>query len=296
MFATFIISGIENYIEDNRGESCLVAGFTNNGKPIHAIIGYRGENPVIITCLNPNSYWGGFLSKGTGNSMEVSKAILCQSGYHETAPYQWGHAKRQALFYLEESTFKISDSYMIDHIGQVFYSTNADISINNILVQRAKTGGQVISSQINIDHSTFTDFPDDSYVFRDEDNDAIYIDQCDATIKNSTFMFTKDDGIDSGGSGGGTISVDNCWFESNFHEGLALSSMSPVTKTHNITNCTITNCQQGIELGYSSPNHVVNIDNCLIYANSIGLRYGDCYQNAVEGTMNISNTRSINNL
>jgi hypothetical protein len=254
------------------------------------------ENPVVITCYKPDGFWGGFLSKGIGNSMEISNAIICQSGYHTSSDYQWGHAKRQALFYLDGTAFKISNSYLVDQIGQVFYSTNATLQIDNILVQRAKTGGQLNTSTVTIDHSIFTDFPDDSYTFRDEDNDAIYLDYCDATIKNSTFMFTKDDGIDSGGGEGGTVNVDNCWFEATFHEGLALSSNNPTVKNHNISNCTVTNCEQGIELGYSSPNHVVNVDNCNIYKNSIGLRYGDNYEwSVVEGSIHISNTRSVNN-
>ena len=266
---------------------------TNNGR-----IKITGTlaNPVVITCYKPDGYWGGFLSKGTGNSIEVSYAILCQSGYHTSAEYQWGHAKRQALFYLNTTDFKISNSYMLDHIGQVFYSIDATMQIDNILVQRAKTGGQLNTSEISIDHSVFTDFPDDSYIFRDEDNDCLYLDYSNATITNSTFMFAKDDGLDSGGSDGGTVNVDNCWFEANFHEGLALSSSAPAVKTHNISNCTITNCEQGIELGYSSPNHFVNVDNCYVYKNSIGLRYGDNYTMNIQGYIHISNTRSINNV
>jgi hypothetical protein len=163
-------------------------------------------------------------------------------------------------------------------------------------VQRAKTGGQINTSDISINNSMFTDFPDDSYTFRDEDNDGLYINFSNATIKNSTFMFAKDDGLDSGGSDGGTVDVDNCWFEANFHEGLALSSEAPASKTHNIINCTVTNCGQGIELGYSSPNHIVNVDNCYIFGNGIGLRYGDNYETSADGTMVISNSRSIYNV
>jgi hypothetical protein len=255
------------------------------------------ENPVVITCYKPDGYWGGFISKGSGNTLNVSHAILCQSGYHTSAEYQWGHAMRQALFYLEGTDFKISDSYMPDHIGQVFYSTDATIQMDDILVQRAKTSGQLNTSQVRIDRSIFTDFPDDSYEFRDEDNDALYISHCDATVTNSVFMFAKDDGIDSGGDEGGIVNIDNCRFEATFHEGIALSSKNPASRTHNISNCVVTNCGQGIELGFSSPYHTVNIDNCLIYKNGIGLRFGDNYSwSIVDGKMNIKNTRSVNNL
>jgi hypothetical protein len=255
------------------------------------------ENPVVITCFKPDGFWGGFLSKGSDNGIEISYSIICQSGYHTTPAYQWGHAQRQALFYLEGSVFKITKSFLTDHIGQVFYSTDAVIQIDSILVQRAKTGGQLNTSQVFINHSIFTDFPDDSYIFKDNDNDALYISHCDATVRNSTFMFAKDDGIDSGENEGGTVNIDHCRFEANFHEGIALSSKKPAVRNHNITNCVVTNCGQGIELGFSSPYHNVNIDHCLLYKNGIGLRYGDNYDwSLVEGKMNISNSISVNNL
>ena len=50
-----IINGIilEKYGDTGRGQSCLVAGFTLNGKPIHAVCGVRGDYMVIITVYIP---------------------------------------------------------------------------------------------------------------------------------------------------------------------------------------------------------------------------------------------------
>ena len=45
---------IENYPDTGRGESCLIAGFTDTGKPIHAVCGIRGDWPVIITVYIPS--------------------------------------------------------------------------------------------------------------------------------------------------------------------------------------------------------------------------------------------------
>ena len=44
---------IEQYQDTGRGESCLVAGFSENGKPIHTVCGIRGEWLVIITVYIP---------------------------------------------------------------------------------------------------------------------------------------------------------------------------------------------------------------------------------------------------
>jgi hypothetical protein len=44
---------LEQYIDDGRGASCLVAGFTDNGIPIHVVCGRMGESLVIITVYIP---------------------------------------------------------------------------------------------------------------------------------------------------------------------------------------------------------------------------------------------------
>lgn len=50
-----ILNGIiiEQYQDTGRGESCLVAGFTLAGKPIHVVCGKRGNWIVIITVYIP---------------------------------------------------------------------------------------------------------------------------------------------------------------------------------------------------------------------------------------------------
>lgn len=44
---------LEQYKDTGRGESCLVVGFTNFGKPIHAVCGKMEENLAIITVYIP---------------------------------------------------------------------------------------------------------------------------------------------------------------------------------------------------------------------------------------------------
>lgn len=50
-----ILSGImiEQYEDTGRGESCLLAGFTRTGVPVHAVCGRRGEWLVIVTVYIP---------------------------------------------------------------------------------------------------------------------------------------------------------------------------------------------------------------------------------------------------
>ncbi len=50
-----ILNGIilEQYPDSNRGESCLVAGFTKSAKPVHIVCGEREDKLVIITVYIP---------------------------------------------------------------------------------------------------------------------------------------------------------------------------------------------------------------------------------------------------
>lgn len=259
-------------------------------------ISIRGEaiNPVYFTCKSDGEFWGGFINKGA-NLVDINYCFFTSSGYHTSEEYQWGHAKQQALFYCENTTFTIENSYMIDNSGQIFYTTDTELMIKNCLVQRSKTGGQQNSSELTIDSSFFMDLPYREHQFLDDDNDGLYLAECDAVISNSAFLFIKDDGIDSGASSGGDVTINNCHFEGIFHEGLALSSSYAVYKSHYVTNSTFTNCGQGIELGYSSSNHMVNVDNCSFYDNAVGIRYGDNYSREYNGIVHVSNSTSYNN-
>ena len=258
-------------------------------------IGGTAGAPVTVTCSDDAAWWGGFISTAAGNEMEAHFTIFCRSGYHNGGSYDWGHAHRQALFYMEDGTLLLDHCYMTDHVGQIFYPLSSDLSLTDCLVQRAWTGGQMNQSELVMERCVFTDFPDYSYIYRDDDNDGLYLNETNATINHSIFMYAKDDGLDSGASGGGEVIVTNSRFEANFHEGAALSSGHTVTKLHRFSNCLFTNCGQGLELGYSSPNHFVEVDSCSFIANGIGIRYGDCYDFPHHGYIHVANSESLEN-
>jgi hypothetical protein len=253
------------------------------------------ESPVTITCADDEAFWGGVIGTGVGNLVEASHVIICRSGHHTGGANDYGHAHRQALFYCENGSLSLDHCYMIDHAGQIFYPVSASLEMEYCLVQRAKTGGQINDSRLVIDHSVFTDFPDDLTDYRDDDNDGLYLMESDATISHSVFMCAKDDGLDSGGSGGGKVHVSHTRFESVFHEGAALSSGGSVSKEHHFSNCIFTDCGQGLELGYSSPNHQVHVDSCMFIGNGIGIRYGDNYSTSHQGYLSVSNSESVEN-
>jgi hypothetical protein len=50
-----LLSGriLEQYPDTGRGESCLVVGFSDGGKPIHIVCGRMGEGMVVVTVYVP---------------------------------------------------------------------------------------------------------------------------------------------------------------------------------------------------------------------------------------------------
>lgn len=248
------------------------------------------QDPITLSSADLATYWGGIISTGAGNRIEASFTLFCRSGHHSGENYDYGHAKRQALFYSENGSLIFSHCYMIDHAGQVFYPRGGSLDLDYCLIQRAITGGQTNYCQVRIDHSVFTDFPDDRRIFQDRDNDALYLSASDAIITNSIFMYAVDDGLDSGGSQGGEVHVSNTRFESIFHEGAALSSGGSDVKHHYFSSCVFMDCGQGLELGFSSPNHSVEVDSCIFENNGIGIRYGDNYASSHEGLLTVSNS------
>ncbi|MBN1951478.1 MAG: hypothetical protein JW801_09755 [Bacteroidales bacterium] len=177
------------------------------------------------------------------------------------------------------------------------YPVNSRLQLESVLVQRAMTGGQLNYSTTTIKNSIFTDFPDDGSVYQDTDNDALYIDQSTVSNDSLKFMFTKNDGLDSGGGKGGTVSVTNSLFEACFHEGAALSGSNDVEKIYTFAHCKFKNCGQGLELGYSSPNHTEWVTDCRFENNGIGIRYGDNYDySSVEGQLFVDTTYRLYNV
>ena len=254
------------------------------------------ESPVTLTCSNSEAYWGGVIGKEAVNQVKASFAIFARSGFHTGSEYDWGHAHRQALFYSENGSLALDHSYLIDHIGQVMYTESASVELDYCLVQRVKTGGQLNFSRVNINHSVFTDFPDDTKKFRDQDNDGLYLIGCIAHIDNSVFMYAKDDGLDSGGgTEDGEVWVSNTSFESIFHEGVALSGGTSLGKYQHFTSCVFMDCGQGLELGYSSSAHLVTVDSCRFFRNGIGIRWGDNYIYPHKGSLSVSNSESLEN-
>lgn len=279
----------------NEGVVLIIAEGVNiyNEGPV-VFAGTEGS-PIMVSSNNAKSLFGGFVSEGANANISATYTFFSAFAHHSGTGYQYGHAKHQALFNATNTNLYFSNCVFTDSPGQVFYPENCVLQIDSCIVQRVKTSGQVNQSQLSIKGSYFSDFPDDSQTFLDNDNDALYINASDANIDDSYFMYAKDDGIDSGGGEGGTIIIRNCLVEACFHEGFAFSSTEPAVKHHRIYNTVVRNCQQALELGFSSSNHKVLAENCTFANNYIGVRYGDNYDWGIYGSITLINPIFENN-
>lgn len=254
------------------------------------------DHPVVFFAASPTQPWGGFLLEANSSRMEASCTIFTGSG----AELNWfgsngrpgSHRAEQALFYCTNTpTLTLTDCAAISLAGQLGHSVNGGaITLTRFLMQRTTSGGEFTGASFQVNDSAFIECPDDSLDFVDGDNDALYLWSGTHGFTNTLFGWTKDDGVDSGGSGAGLINFQDCWFESIFHEGNSLSANGKIVNHHHDV---FLNCGQGLESGYDGPAGLLN--GCLLGGNVTGGRFGDNYNWAYTGSLRVTNSILIHN-
>ena len=260
------------------------------------------EQPVVFTPVSPAQPWGGFLMWNGLGSITGTGVIFTGSGakvdWFGTGGNPTSHRKEQGLFFCNSnSRITLTDSAAIYLAGQLGHAVNGGtFTFNRFLMQRTTTGGEYSGSsralRFDVNDSAFIECPDNSANFVDGDNDALYIVHGNHGFTNTLFGFTKDDGIDCGGSGAGVLNLVDCWFESIFHEGTSLSGTGKIVNhIHN----TLINCGQAVEVGYDAPT--ANVSHSLITGNLIGVRQGDNYDSGYthNGFLNATNNLLLEN-
>ncbi len=272
---------------------------TNDGS---LIINGTVEQPVVFTPVSPAQPWGGFLMWNGVGSITGNGVIFVGSG----ADANWfgsggnprSHRTEQALFFCAgPSRISLTDSAAVFLAGQLGHAVNGGtFTFTRFLMQRTTSGGEFSGASqplsFAVNDSAFIECPDDSAPFADEDNDALYLVHGTHGFTNTLIGFTKDDGIDCGGSGEGVLRLVDCWFESIFHEGTSLSgSGKQVFHDHN----TLLNCGQAVEVGYDAPTG--QVAQCLILANLTGARQGDNYSSGYvqDGFLYLTNSILLQN-
>ncbi|MBL9169570.1 MAG: hypothetical protein JNN07_17655 [Verrucomicrobiales bacterium] len=267
---------------------------TNNGRVL--ILGSRRE-PVVFVPAVANKPWGGFTMRAGTGEIDGTGVVFVGSGgdphWFSKSGNPGSHRKEQALFFVnDDQRVRLTDSAAISLAGQLGHSVKGGLfEFNHFLMQRATSGGEFTGAQFRVNDSAFIECPSDTAAFVDGDNDALYLVSGDHGFTNTLFGWTKDDGVDSGGSGAAKLRYQSCWFESIFHEGNSLSGAKDVMARDTV----YFDCGQGLEDGYDAPIGVA--DHCLFLANQVGVRHGDNYPSIgrYDGRITATNCLILNN-
>jgi hypothetical protein len=247
---------------------------TNNGA---VVINGTREQPVVFMPNARTQPWGGFIMRSGTASVTGTGVIFTGSGavpnWFGTGGNPGSHRTEQALFFVNTTqSVSLTDAAAMYLAGQLSHSVGGGtFTFDHFLMQRVTSGGEFTGSTWNVNDSAFIECPDDSVNFVNGDNDALYFVSGRQAFTNTLFGWTKDDAIDCGGSGYGTLYFQSCWFEATAHEGNALSGFKNVFPRDTV----YLGCGQGFEDGYDSPTG--RVVRCLITDNLSGLRHGDNY-------------------
>jgi hypothetical protein len=248
------------------------------------------DSPVVFMPNSRAQYWGGFIMTTSGAQVNATATVFSGSGavpnWFGTGGRPGSHRSEQALFFTAvNQQINLTDCAQIYSAGQFGHSTNrCTFTLTRFLLHKATSGGEFTGATFQVNDSAFIEFPDDSSNFVNLDNDGLYLVNGTHGFTNCLFGWTKDDGIDSGGSGFGTIYYESCWFESIFHEGNSLSGFKNVFPRNSV----YIDCGQGHEVGYDAPTG--RVDRCLFLANKSGMRLGDNYDWDYNGRLNAMNS------
>jgi len=251
------------------------------------------ERPVVFTPRQRTQPWGGFILQAATARLTATGAIFVGSGansrWFDDNPGYDVHRREQALFLIDGAEVNLTNCFAIDHQGQFGHGQNGRLTLDHCLVQRFITGGEYNDGTVRILQSALMEFPEDSGTFADDDNDAIYFTRGQHEVRDSLIGWAKDDGIDHGSGGPGTIVVSNCWVEACFHDAYAWSGEGRIADMHHAVSL---NSGQGIEAGWSTGNNSprVTAQHCLSIGNLSGARFGDNYDWTYNGLLTITDS------
>jgi hypothetical protein len=262
---------------------------TNDGA---VVINGTLEQPVVFMPNSRAQPWGGFFMRNSSGSVNASGTLFVASGADPAGGA--GHRTEQCLFLVDNApTLTLTDSAAIYLAGQFGHAyKGGTFTLTRFLMQRATTVGEYTAASFRVNDAAFIECPDDSANFVDGDNDGLYLIGGRHGFTNTLFGWTKDDGVDSGGTDSTTtgfaqIEYQSCWFEATFHEGNSLSGYKDVRAYDTV----YTDVGQGIEDGYNGPTG--RVERCVFAANKVGVRHGDNYDAIGNYTGTIASTNSL---
>jgi len=254
------------------------------------VVNGSSERPVVFTSQDRSIPWGGFLFESAASQGDFTGTILTASG----ADSNWfgnnsgkgsSHRGEQCLFYVSNGAHvNVTDCYVVDNHGQAGHGESAYLTMTGCLVQKCITVGQYNGGAVILTDCALIEFPSADAPFADKDNDAFYLTGGSHELTDCLVGWALDDGVDAGSGSAGSVTVDGCWFEACYHEGMAWSK----GRDADVTDTVAINCGQGIECGYGNPD--VHAVRCLSTANAVGARFGDNYDWDYTGFLTVTDS------
>ncbi|MCX8156371.1 MAG: hypothetical protein N3J91_07990, partial [Verrucomicrobiae bacterium] len=282
-----------------------LVNITNNGQ---IYLNGTAERPIVLMATNvvwpevPAGAWGGFILRGTNAQLTANYAIMAGGGGATSFNFSPGasHRSEQAVLLVHSGARAyLTNCAIINTAGQVGNGYSSTLVWERCHFQRAITGGEYSGGcSLLINQSAVFEFPiDDGVVdanIADADYDGIYFTEGTYVLQNSLFGFAKDDAIDSGSGGAGTVLVTNCWVESALHEAHAWSGGGRQTWSYDTV---LINSGQGIECGWSTGDNspLCFAERLLTTANGVGARVGDNYDWSYNGFLRLTNSLILYN-
>ena len=236
--------------------------------------------------------WGGLrfepASKGT------LRAAFFTGGGGDSAR-SFGHSQSQPVIWADTADLTLLACSIADNPGKALGALNAHILVQDTLISRCDTGGQLNRTVLRLHDSFVLEIPDADGKPDDDDNDGLYLSQVymnasgepvESLIADSVFAMGEDDAIDHNDA---LVRIERTFIQDFHHEGLAASNGHRAT----IVDSVVRGCDRGIEAGYGQPEVVV--ERCLLTDNEYGLHVGDSYDWATSGHMQVSNSVSVGN-
>ena len=259
------------------------------------IVNGTADQPVVFTAVDRDTPWGGLLFESSSSRGDFKNVILTAGGadpdwFDNNSGHGSSHRKNQCLFYLSNGArVTLTDCYMVDNDGQIGHGEDSYLTMTGCLMQKCVTVGQYNGGEVNFSDCQLIEFPSAADPFADADNDGIYLTDGVHVLTDCLIGWALDDGIDAGGSSGNSVTIENCWFESCFHEAIAWSG----SKAASVKDSVFINCAQGIECGYNDP--VVTTVRSLCTGNLVGARFGDNYDWTYNGFLTVTDSLLIFN-
>jgi len=183
-------------------------------------------NPVVFTAQDRNVPWGGFLFEASTSTGDFNGTIMTASGadsnwFSNNPGHGGSHRGEQCLLYLSNgANVTLTDCYLVDNHGQAGHGESSYLTMTGCLIQKCITAGQYNSGAVILNDTALIEFPSYDAPFADNDNDALYLTGGAHSLTDCLIGWVLDDGIDAGSGAAGSVTVDNCWFESCYHEAL----------------------------------------------------------------------------